>query len=268
MEQDAGRRPGTKGNTRDDGTMYTAETGGAGHRLGPAIVCLSAVLALAFVVAIPGALADSKKPAAVEVPLPTPRPTTDSALEAAASPDDAIGALIAASPDENRATEDSDAPQAYAATDTDDLPPAPTPAPAVPASLNSAGLKLALKFLDDDDPAAATVAAYALPDPVDIKIIDWLVAVSGSRAVSPSRIQAVARKLPDWPGQSLLCLFAKVPLILIVPVVVSTILSRKLITPCSAGPLSLGICTSTFRSLAAICFLIPANSFSGTEKVT
>ena len=74
----------------------------------------------------------------------------------------------------------------------------------MPAALNSAGLKLALKLLDNGDPAAATVAAYALPDPVDIKIVDWLVATSGSNAVPSSRILAVRKKLSDWPGQTLL----------------------------------------------------------------
>ena len=187
--------------------MLTAETGGAGHRLGSVLACLSAALVLLLVIAAPDALAAGKKPdPAAQVPLPQLRPAPADAAAAAdpAVSDDAIGALISSAPDENGVAEDSDTPQAFAPTDTADLPPVPTPAPAAPASLNSAGLKLALKFLDDGDPAAATVAAYALPDPVDIKIIDWLVAISGSDAVPPSRIQAVSRKLSDWPGQGLL----------------------------------------------------------------
>ena len=165
----------------------------------------------------PEALAAGKTAApAVQVPLPRlapPQPASDQAplpvaapdAAAVASPDDAIAALIAEDPDESRAAEDSDAPQAPDTAEPDAAEPTPPiPAPAAPAALNSAGLKLALKFLDNGDPAAATVAAYALPDPVDIKIVDWLVATSGSDAVPSSRILAVAKRLRDWPGQGLL----------------------------------------------------------------
>ena len=180
--------------------MITADPGRAGHRLGSAVACIVAVLALVLVAAAPGALAAGKK-AASAVPLPSLRPA--SASDPAAATDDPIAAIIDETPDESRVAEDSDAPQAGDSAAVD-APPIPAPAPAVPAALNSAGLKLALKFIDNGDPAAATVAAYALPDPVDIKIIDWLVATSGSKAVPSSRILAVRKKLSDWPGQTLL----------------------------------------------------------------
>ena len=184
--------------------MITAVPGRAGHRLGSAVACLFAVLALVLMAALPEALAASSKAApAAQVPLPSLRPAAASDPAAVVAADDPIAAIISQTPDESRAAEDSDAPQAGDSA-TVDAPPIPAPAATVPAALNSAGLKLALKLLDNGDPAAATVAAYALPDPVDIKIVDWLVATSGSNAVPSSRILAVRGKLRDWPGQTLL----------------------------------------------------------------
>ncbi len=191
--------------------MMTAAAGRTGHRLASAMAGALAALALLVVAAAPEALAAGKS-AAVNVPLPrlkppqatdavpVPEPAPDPA--GAAAGNDPIAALIAGAPDEDRAAEDSDAPQAGDSAVVD--VPVPEPAPAAPAALNSAGLKLALKFIDSGDPAAATVAAHALPDPVDIKIVDWLVATSGSDAVPSSRIQAVRKELAGWPGQALL----------------------------------------------------------------
>ncbi len=70
--------------------------------------------------------------------------------------------------------------------------------------LGHVGLRLALKLLDDGDPAAATIAAYALPDRIDTKIVDWLIAISGDKNVTSTRIAEISAKLADWPGQSLL----------------------------------------------------------------
>ena len=152
------------------------------------------------------------------IPLPRPKPLQKlpdrggdppAAPAAAPKPGDLIGDLISA-------TEDS----AAAPTAEDDSGPTADPvarpvriAPDVPADPRAAkpgnrlagvGLRLALKLLDDGDPAAATIAAYALPDRVDTKIVDWLVAISGRPDVPSSRIAAVAAKLTDWPGQTLL----------------------------------------------------------------
>ena len=118
---------------------------------------------------------------------------------------DAIGALIAAeNATEKAATyDDSDAPHvdlpvASAAT------PAPTARPDAGGALDLAGLRLALKLLANGDPAAAIIAAYALPNRIDIKIVDWLVATSGDKQVSSARIAEVTKRLSAWPGQALL----------------------------------------------------------------
>ncbi|MCB1496847.1 MAG: transglycosylase SLT domain-containing protein [Bauldia sp.] len=76
--------------------------------------------------------------------------------------------------------------------------------PVSTSDINTLGLRYALKFLDDGDPAAATAAAYAMPNPIDTKVIDWLVAISGRDDVPAPHIAEVWRKLADWPGQVLL----------------------------------------------------------------
>ena len=131
-----------------------------------------------------------------EVPLPRPNPLRAGATQVS----DPIGTLLA-NADDGGSIEDSDAPEAGY-----------TPTPASPrkvassskVDINTIGLRYALKFLDDGDPAAATVAAYALPNPVDTRVIDWLVATSGSDKVPASRVAEIWRKLADWPGQTLL----------------------------------------------------------------
>ena len=67
-----------------------------------------------------------------------------------------------------------------------------------------AAFKVAVRLFDKGDPNAALSAAYALPDPVDAKIIKWLVAVYKYKGVPAARIDAVSRDLADWPGQTLL----------------------------------------------------------------
>jgi soluble lytic murein transglycosylase len=123
------------------------------------------------------------------VPLPPPRPGASQAGSIA----ELIGADDAGAPD----------------TDAGSDPPAPvvkpaTPPLSAPGGLAPVGFKLALKLLDNGDPGAASLAAYALPDRIDIKIIDWLVATSGLPGVSSARIADAMKKLPDWPGQQLL----------------------------------------------------------------
>ena len=117
-----------------------------------------------------------------------------------AVPDDPIAQLLAGSDDGNRkAVEDTDGPVA-----------AYTPVMKKPAAgsskadLNTVGLRYAVKFLDDGDVAAATAAAYAMPNRVDTRVIDWLVATSGRDDVPASHIRGVWERLKDWPGQRLL----------------------------------------------------------------
>ena len=81
--------------------------------------------------------------------------------------------------------------------------PSKAEAPSTKSNIGSVGLRYAIKFLDDGDFAAATAAAYALPDPVDTKIIDWLVATSGDASVPADRIAEVWRGSPT--GRARLC---------------------------------------------------------------
>jgi soluble lytic murein transglycosylase len=104
-----------------------------------------------------------------------------------------------------------DDPSAPVAADQVDGPAAdvalPPPRPDTPPAggqLAGVGLRLAVKLLDDGDPVAATVAAYALPDRVDTKIVNWLVGISGAPQVTSARILDIAKQLPNWPGQILL----------------------------------------------------------------
>ncbi|MEX0853907.1 MAG: tetratricopeptide repeat protein, partial [Bauldia sp.] len=153
--------------------------------------------ALAFLFQTPTILAGSAPPLpalrlAEATPLPRLKPRTPAP--------DAIGALIAQDEaGEAAAREDSDLPEAGDSPAT-----APAPVPRDRRPLDSAGLNLALKLLANGDPAAAMVAAYALPNRVDIKIVEWLVATGGDKQVSSRQIADLTRKLSDWPGQSLL----------------------------------------------------------------
>jgi peptidoglycan lytic transglycosylase len=134
-----------------------------------------------------------------QIPLPrlNPQRNYSDPLPATADP---IAAFIATDDDEHRVVEDSDAPQA-AFTPIASVKPQ---APLSKADINTIGLRYAIKFLDDGDPSAATAAAYALPNPIDTKVIDWLVATSGRDDVPASHIADVWRKLANWPGQALL----------------------------------------------------------------
>ncbi len=155
-----------------------------------------AVLALAFagealaakkkiVVKHPTAKTDAV-PAVPPAPVPHPSPKRDDAAPetAVAAPvpatSDAIGALISGNDDTSEAssTEDSDAPEAIAPR-PDFSVPRPLPPPVGGAPVNPVGLKLALQFIDNNNPAGALLAAYALPNRADIKLVDWLVATGG-----------------------------------------------------------------------------------------
>lgn len=83
-------------------------------------------------------------------------------------------------------------------------PPPPTSVASQRSILAETAFKVAVRLFDQGDPNAALVAGYALPDPVDSKIIKWLVAVYKFRDVPAARIDAISRELVDWPGQALL----------------------------------------------------------------
>lgn len=162
-------------------------------------------VAAAFCVVLADAATAASKGGAI--PLPRPNPNRSATVPAAPAPvgsttlaatDDAIGSLIATDDAGERASsEDSDMPAAALSDDTP--PPAASPGP-----FRSAGLKKALERLDANDPAGATLAAYALPNRVDIKLVDWLIATSGYQAVSSSALATLRKKLTDWPSQSLI----------------------------------------------------------------
>ncbi len=76
--------------------------------------------------------------------------------------------------------------------------------PVKTSSGSSVGLRYAIKFIDDGNYPAATAAAYAITDPVEAKIVHWLIAISGDPSVSSEVIADVWRRLADWPGQALL----------------------------------------------------------------
>jgi soluble lytic murein transglycosylase len=156
--------------------------------------------------ALPSLAAAAKLPAAGEkpqieiaamVPLPPERPGHKPTASS-------IAQLISADGDDSGppAAEDTDVP-ASAAPPAVAVKPIETPS-GKPGDLAPVGLRLALKLLDGGDPAAASIAAYALPDRIDIKIVDWLVATSGLRGVSAARIADAMKKVGDWPGQQLL----------------------------------------------------------------
>jgi soluble lytic murein transglycosylase len=160
------------------------------------------------------------KPAAIAagtVPLPRPDPNRDAASTANAdaapgtndTTDDAIGALIGNDGrSEAHATEDSDAPEASTPDSTPDQATEPANPPPAKGSgskpVNAAGLKLAVQLLENNDAAGAALAAYALPDRIDIKIVDWLIATGTYPGVTSTSLIGLRQKLADWPAQSLM----------------------------------------------------------------
>ncbi len=140
------------------------------------------------------------------VPLPRLNPVAaaTSAATMIAEASDPIGNLISGDDAAERdATEDSDEPDG---APQDILPATPTLAPPATGADTEAsavqrrGLKAALQLLDDNDPAGATLAAAALPNRVDTKIVDWLIATSGYAAVSSSAMLTLQRSLAGWPS--------------------------------------------------------------------
>jgi soluble lytic murein transglycosylase len=134
---------------------------------------------------------------AAAVPAPPPKPGRKAKPAS-------IAELIGAASDDSGppVAEDTDGPA------TANLRAAPakpvSPPTGKPSGHASIGLKLALKLIDDGDPVAASIAAYALPDRIDAKIVDWLVATGGYSGVSSARIADAMKKLADWPGQALM----------------------------------------------------------------
>ena len=194
----------------------TSGLSGAPHQLQKSlrgrllVVAAIAVLALGFA---GDALAAKKvlkhpptKSALAPTPLPHPSPIPAEAAPpaATAASSDAIGALISTDDArEQSSTEDSDAPEVTPPR-PDFTAPRPLPPPVTGKPINPVGLKLALQLLNNSDPAGAMLAAYALPDRTDIKIVNWLVATGGYATVPSTTLADLRRQLADWPAQSLL----------------------------------------------------------------
>jgi soluble lytic murein transglycosylase len=143
------------------------------------------------------------------VPLPRLSPSTapaaaaasGNATAAAPDPTDSIGALISDDIDpEQAAREDSDAPEAAPAPS--DTARASLPAP--DKTLNPVGLKLALRLLDNNDATGATLAAYALPDRLDVKIVNWMIATGSFTGIPSATLATLDRQLAGWPSQTLM----------------------------------------------------------------
>jgi soluble lytic murein transglycosylase len=163
------------------------------------VVLAGAALALSVLTAgATGAAAASKVTVASAVPMPRPNPLRLQTRGPVAINADAIGAIISGD-DRSEATssEDSDAPQA---TGTDASAPVRIPGGAG----NVAGLKLALALLEKNDAAAAGLAAYGLPNRIDIKIVEWLIATGTYSGVTSATLASLSAKLADWPSQSLM----------------------------------------------------------------
>lgn len=163
--------------------------------IGSALVALVAPALLA-----PGTLDSIAKGAGVVAAADVPTPRTNPRRAHSDLSDPIAGVISAVTGEHHAGFEDSDTPMASFAPVT---PAAPAVSKA-PADINTIGLRYAIKFLDEGDPAAATAAAYAMPHPVDTKVIDWLVAISGREDVPAAHIAGVWNKLSNWPGQTLL----------------------------------------------------------------
>ena len=123
------------------------------------------------------------------------------AAQAPGAPDDAIGSFISDHIDRERAvSEDSDSPEVAPGGPIVTAPTGPSPGKA----LNPVGLKLALQLLDNNDAAGAMLAAYALPDRLDVRIVNWLVATGGFPAIPSRTLADLDAKLKDWPSQTLM----------------------------------------------------------------
>jgi soluble lytic murein transglycosylase len=147
---------------------------------------------LAVIAQLPGdASAESKNIVVAElIPVPRPNPFR--------IPDDPIGALISGQTDGQAPAAGKDpTSQTMLAIE----PPEPSNERSVIAE---AAFNIAIRLFDLGDPKAALAASHALPDPIDAKVIKWLVAVHKSKTIPAGQLDEISRELADWPGQTLL----------------------------------------------------------------
>ena len=183
-----------------------ADSPKAPHRTARRRWMLSVAAATLAVAAVAGAAPAEEAPfdALTDIPLPRLNPQRVHTTGAVMSYTDPIADLLVDRIDD-----------AHGAAKTGDVEP-PTELETVVASRaqaptlrstssgNSAGLRYAIKFIDDGNYAAATAASYAITDPVEAKIVHWLIVTSEDSSVSSEVIADTWRRLSDWPGQALL----------------------------------------------------------------
>jgi soluble lytic murein transglycosylase len=121
-------------------------------------------------------------------PLPKPNPGRDAPQAGApAVADDPIGNLI---DDVGKVIKD---PKGAGS--------APLKSLAESVSDGGLGLKLALDFLKADDVTDAMRTARTMSNPVDRRLVMWLVATGASTKASSAQISAAAAEVRDWPRQ-------------------------------------------------------------------
>lgn len=71
-------------------------------------------------------------------------------------------------------------------------------------SVNELGLKAAVGYIESGDISDALRASRAMPNPVDRRLIAWLIAIGTSTKASSEQIAAAAEQVRHWPGQNLI----------------------------------------------------------------
>ncbi|HET7715937.1 MAG TPA: lytic transglycosylase domain-containing protein [Bauldia sp.] len=183
-------------------TPGDSRSGAVSRRRGLALTAAIAALAVAAF-AEPGPAEESPFAALTDIPLPRLNPQRAHSDAILSYTEDPIGSLLTGAIDDDHTTVKTEDAEPATSEFTPVIASRAEP-PSSRSNIGSVGLRYAIKFLDEGDYAAATAAAYALPSPVDTKIIDWLVATSGDESVPSSHIAEVWRRLADWPGQTLL----------------------------------------------------------------
>lgn len=146
--------------------------GSTGRRPRGPLFVLAAVAALAVAVS------------AIAAPIPKSNPGRTEAAAGA----DPIGTLI----------------DGVGALMTDPKKSVEAPVKSLFESVNELGLKAAIGYIEADDVNSALRAARAMPNPVDRRLIAWLVATGTSTMATSQQIVTAAEQVRHWPGQNLI----------------------------------------------------------------
>lgn len=183
-----------------------ADSPKAPHRTARRRWMLSVAAATLAVAAVVGAAPAEEAPfdALTDIPLPRLNPQRVHTTGAVMSYTDPIADLLVDRIDDAHGTVKTGDVEPPTELETVVASRAQAPTLRSTSSGNSAGLRYAIKFIDDGNYAAATAASYAITDPVEAKIVHWLIVTSGDASVSSEVIADTWRRLSDWPGQALL----------------------------------------------------------------